>query len=637
MLIDYIKKILSFLINLILLPQKLINDLVKLNWTTLGIEYLPEKNQIKLKCALEELLKTEENYVNKLDFGLKSYAEPLDELLQDKYNEEFFDIERLKNFHKYELLPLIRDNQRNVFDIANTFHRLISNDCFFDYVFYAMRKPKLENFIAEHSGLFEKLALKSNDKLGINSFLHEPIQRIPRYKLLFTEIIKAISVDDDAMKDIQRACHIAERDILTLLNTVNEALNLNLLNKTDQFNMFEYGKFIKASDFEMIDTKQNIHFKGKAFLFEKALLCTEFDELKVLYYYRTHILIDDILYIDADKQGTFRINLDDVEIDFTSNKEIIEKWIDLLTRTDNRNSSVLGSSTWDEKQYLKILRKIERHYILHLNLYKQNHLFEAKALQDLSDLISLTDTLYIFHVQKILPVLEKPNICITEVCELFKTCLSDPTFEIYKKYGVLAPTSFKSSKSNFKSLSDLENFHKFIELPLNHLSRYKKFFSKMVRVLFNDTEVPKDLVLKVASVQVEINKYEKTVMDHYKLHSIESNNVAGVQDLGMINYTDFVTFDNMTSKNRIFLMDDSVLAVKLKTLRKDDENEIFESFLWRIPLEGINIKISSKINKKLKISSKTIKSGDHSVTFRTIEKMKEFVKYLDSKTKAYEI
>lgn len=144
----------------------------------------------KLKCALQELLKTEENYVSKLETGLKTYAEPLDEALEDKYNEEFYDIERLLNFHKKEFLPALHEHHTNVFDVANLFHRYISKDSFFDYIFYAMRKPKVEAFIAEHNELFFELGERSNDKLGINSFLHEPIQRLPRYKLLFAEIIK---------------------------------------------------------------------------------------------------------------------------------------------------------------------------------------------------------------------------------------------------------------------------------------------------------------------------------------------------------------------------------------------------------------------------------------------------------------
>lgn len=99
----------------------------------------------------------------------------------------------------------------------------------------------------------------------------------------------------------------------------------------------------------------------------------------------------------------------------------------------------------------------------------------------------------------------------------------------------------------------------------------------------------------------------------------------------MICYTDLVTFDSIsTTKNRLFLMDDSVLAVKLKPIGKDDENEIFESILWRLPVDGINIKTSTKINKRLKLSSKTVKSAEHAITFRTIEKMKEFLKQLES-------
>lgn len=43
--------------------------------------------------------------------------------------------------------------------------------------------------------------------------------------------------DDDAIKDIQRACRIAERDILALLNTVNEALNLNHFEESKQVSL----------------------------------------------------------------------------------------------------------------------------------------------------------------------------------------------------------------------------------------------------------------------------------------------------------------------------------------------------------------------------------------------------------------
>lgn len=87
----------------------------------------------------------------------------------------------------------------------------------------------------------------------------------------------------------------------------------------------------------MINTKEGVTFKGKAFLFEQALLCTVYDMLKGEYLYRTHIMLDDILYIDADKQGTFKINLDDKEVEFSTDKQTVEEWIDLLTRTDDRS------------------------------------------------------------------------------------------------------------------------------------------------------------------------------------------------------------------------------------------------------------------------------------------------------------
>jgi hypothetical protein len=63
--------------------------------------------------------------------------------------------------------------------------------------------------------------------LGINSFLLQPIQRLPRYKLLLNEIIKDLSKDLENVKQAIAAFCVAEKNIQKLLDTVNESMSIN--------------------------------------------------------------------------------------------------------------------------------------------------------------------------------------------------------------------------------------------------------------------------------------------------------------------------------------------------------------------------------------------------------------------------
>jgi hypothetical protein len=65
------------------------------------------------------------------------------------------------------------------------------------------------------------------DRLGINSFLLQPIQRLPRYQLLLNEIIKDLTKDLENCKQAIAACCVAEKNIQRLLDTVNESMSIN--------------------------------------------------------------------------------------------------------------------------------------------------------------------------------------------------------------------------------------------------------------------------------------------------------------------------------------------------------------------------------------------------------------------------
>jgi hypothetical protein len=75
--------------------------------------------------------------------------------------------------------------------------------------------------------LLQEIQNECGDRLGINSFLLQPIQRLPRYKLLLNEIIKDLSKDLENVKQAIAAFCVAEKNIQKLLDTVNESMSIN--------------------------------------------------------------------------------------------------------------------------------------------------------------------------------------------------------------------------------------------------------------------------------------------------------------------------------------------------------------------------------------------------------------------------
>lgn len=165
--------------------------------TSMNVELLPEKNKRQLCNVIQELVQTERNYVSSLERGIKIYVQTLETnarnypaLLGKKYHI-FGNIERLYAFHKEELLPSLIACNDDVIYIATLFYTLISKDYFYGYVLFGLNKPRAEKLTSEYKEFFDGITNKTDeDKLGVNSFLLQPIQILPRYKLLFGEIIK---------------------------------------------------------------------------------------------------------------------------------------------------------------------------------------------------------------------------------------------------------------------------------------------------------------------------------------------------------------------------------------------------------------------------------------------------------------
>lgn len=80
-----------------------------------------------------------------------------------------------------------------------------------------------------HRDYFKSIQSEIGDKLGVNSFLVQPIQRLPKYKLLLSQLISELGkrLEEDGVKEKIAACCLAEKRVQRLLDTVNGSMNLN--------------------------------------------------------------------------------------------------------------------------------------------------------------------------------------------------------------------------------------------------------------------------------------------------------------------------------------------------------------------------------------------------------------------------
>lgn len=191
-----------------------------------------------LRNVVDELLNCEKTYIAALDKGVKDYKmafrdtefkKTLPDALRGKEGTIFGNIDRICDFHRDELLPKLLACDRNVTKICEVFCEFIQKDFFYKYVLYAMNRTKSQLICSQHAVFFSQRQVEIGDKLGLNSFLVKPIQRLPHYKMLFNQMIVELlkNMDDESLKPLIAICCKTEKYVQKLLDTVNESININ--------------------------------------------------------------------------------------------------------------------------------------------------------------------------------------------------------------------------------------------------------------------------------------------------------------------------------------------------------------------------------------------------------------------------
>ncbi|CAO1399706.1 unnamed protein product [Diamesa serratosioi] len=193
-----------------------------------------KKHNENLEKILNELLQNELKYISSLKHGINNYVKTVEsvgddvpgELIGQKFRL-FGNIEDIYRLHHEKLFPQILNSNRNIEAIANIFTYFLQNDSFYCYVLYAINQINADQLCSNHSKFFDDLKNKFGDNLGVHSFCILPIQRLPRYQLLLSEIINELQKDMTENKKIIAACCTAEKNIQRLLGTINEAISIN--------------------------------------------------------------------------------------------------------------------------------------------------------------------------------------------------------------------------------------------------------------------------------------------------------------------------------------------------------------------------------------------------------------------------
>ncbi|XP_017961047.1 uncharacterized protein LOC108654337 isoform X1 [Drosophila navojoa] len=290
------------------------------------------------KCVhpiLEELIHTEEAYVKNLFTGLENYGnifqrKDLPQGLRGKKYDLFGNIEQIAEFHRDEFLPMLQRNRRDLKRLFDEFLEFLDQNCFYGYVIFTMNKQKSLKLCDLYKNYFTSIRLERDDKLGINSFLVQPIQRMARYPLLLTQFINTFFKNRDiVMKPLIESCCRLEKRLRTLLITTNESEIINDIVDCNEFNVYYQGKFRKVSEFQVTDHKLKRSYRAKVFIFDKCIIYTEIKGKHLVFHGRypcEHIGI-------AAKTKSFTLFYErrkQQECEFSADPAQIQLWLDLI-------------------------------------------------------------------------------------------------------------------------------------------------------------------------------------------------------------------------------------------------------------------------------------------------------------------
>ncbi|XP_071334073.1 guanine nucleotide exchange factor DBS isoform X5 [Trachinotus anak] len=236
--------------------------------------------------VMNELLETERAYVEELLCVLQGYASEMDNPamshlipapLQNKKEILFGNMPEIYHFHKRTFLRELEQYTDCPELVGRCFLERMTDLQIYEK--YCHNKPRSESLWRQCSdcAFFQECQKKLEHKLGLDSYLLKPVQRITKYQLLLKEMLK-YSKGCEGTADLQEAL----TSILGILKAVNDSMHLIAITGYEG-NLSELGKLLMQGSFSVWTEHKKGHAKVKdlarfkpmqrhLFLHEKALL-----------------------------------------------------------------------------------------------------------------------------------------------------------------------------------------------------------------------------------------------------------------------------------------------------------------------------------------------------------------------------
>ncbi|XP_068428330.1 guanine nucleotide exchange factor DBS isoform X5 [Clinocottus analis] len=236
--------------------------------------------------VMNELLETERAYVEELLCVLQGYASEMDNAamahlipapLQNKKEVLFGNMSEIYHFHKSTFLRELEQYTDCPELVGRCFIERMTDLQIYEK--YCHNKPRSESLWRQCSdcAFIQECQKKLEHKLGLDSYLLKPVQRITKYQLLLKEMLK-YSRSCEGADDLQEAL----TSILGILKAVNDSMHLIAITGYEG-NMTELGKLLMQGSFSVWTEHKKGHAKVKdlarfkpmqrhLFLHQKALL-----------------------------------------------------------------------------------------------------------------------------------------------------------------------------------------------------------------------------------------------------------------------------------------------------------------------------------------------------------------------------
>nr|XP_061819762.1 uncharacterized protein plekhg4 isoform X1 [Nerophis lumbriciformis] len=227
----------------------------------------------KLRHIVEEMVTTEREYVRSLRYIIQHYFPEMDraDLPQDlrgKRSVVFGNLEKLLDFHSQFFLKELEACWKHPLRVSQCFLR--HQEQFSLYALYSKNKPKSDALLANHGlAFFKRKQLQLADKMDLSSYLLKPIQRMSKYALLLTDLIKEVGATQEAeLHSLQSATAMVKFQ----LRHGNDLLAMDAICNCD-VNLKEQGQLIRQDEFTVWSGRRKS--LRRVFLFEELLLLSK--------------------------------------------------------------------------------------------------------------------------------------------------------------------------------------------------------------------------------------------------------------------------------------------------------------------------------------------------------------------------